>query len=127
MVNLKISAWLREKTLTILADTFCQLFLTGWLAEVSSRAADIMDISFKIGILCHFYSFFQNRFMTSGLKNPSLMKGQGAEIASAETAAITGKTELNLFQCRNSTFGIVHRMPGICIWQIIDIIHLLLC
>ena len=126
VIYLKVSTWLRKKTLAILTDSFCQLFLTGWLSEICGRTAYIMNITLKIRILCHFDGFFQNRFMASGLKDSALMKCQCTEITSTETATVAGETEFNFLQCRNTAFGIIHRMPGVSIWQIIDIIHFLL-
>mgnify|MGYP002627696202 CR=1 FL=1 len=116
-----------EKALAILADTFCQLFLTGRLTKIGSRSAYIMDISLEFRIFCHFDSFLQDRFMTPCLEDTSLMKGQGTEITAAEAAAIAGKTEFDLFQSRYTAFCIVHGMPGIRIRQIVNVIHFLLC
>ena len=126
MIRSEVFAGLRKQTLPVRADTLGQLFLTGWLSEICGRTAYIMNITLKIRILCHFDGFFQNRFMASSLKDSALMKCQCTEITSTETATVAGETEFNFLHCRNTAFGIIHRMPGVSIWQIIDIIHFLL-
>ena len=72
-----------------------------------------MNIALKIRILSHFYCFFENGFMASGLKDPALMKSQGTEITATETAPVAGEAEFDFLQCRNTAFGVIHRMPGV--------------
>ncbi len=60
-----------------------------------------MDIAFEIRILRHLFSFFENGIMTSGLKDPSLMKGQRTEITAAKAATVARQTEFDLFQSRD--------------------------
>ena len=126
MVYGKVSARFREKTLPVLADTFGELLLTGWLPEVCGRASDIMDIALEIRIMSHFFCFFENGLMTSRLENASLMERQSTEITAAETAPVARQAEFDLLQSRDSAFGVIHRMPGILIGKVVNIVHLLL-
>lgn len=60
-----------------------------------------MDIAFKIRILRHLFSFFQNGIVTSCLKDTALMKGQRTEITASKASSVAGQTEFDLFQCRD--------------------------
>ena len=126
MVYGKVSARFREKTLPVLADTFGELLLTGWLPEVCGRASDIMDIALEIRIMSHFFCFFENGLMASRLENASLMERQSTEITTAETAPVARQAEFDLLQSRDPASGVIHRMPGILIGKVVNIVHLLL-
>src|SRR5699024_11572995 len=126
MICFQIPAGFREKTLTIFADSFCQLLLAGWMAEISGRPAHIMDISFEIRFFGKSYSLLQYGFMASGLYDPSLMKSQGTEIAASKASPVAGNTEPYLFHGRNLSFLFIHRMIGSHIGKTVNLIHLLL-
>ena len=59
MVSPKILAGGREEALSVFTYPLGQLFFTGGMPEIGSRAAHIMDISFKILILRHLFCFCQ--------------------------------------------------------------------
>ena len=113
----------RKQALPLLADSFCQLLFAGRITEISRGASYIMDIAFKIRILCHLFSFFQNGIMTSRLKDTALMKGQRTEITASKASSVAGQTEFDLFQCRNPAFFLIHGMILSRIRQIVNIVH----
>ena len=82
-----------------------------------------MDIAFKIRILRHLFSFFQNGIVTSCLKDAALMKSQRTEITASKASSVAGQTEFDLFQCRDPAFFLVHGMISSCIRQIVNIVH----
>ena len=127
MIYSQIWTGFRKKALSVLTDTLCELFLTGRLSEICRWTAHIVNISFKVRILCHRFRFFQNRFMTSCLKNSSLMKGQGTEITASKAPTVACKAEADFLQCRDTPLLFVHRMISSGIRQIINIVHFLLC
>ena len=55
------------------------------------------------------------------------MKGQGTEITASKAPSVACQAELNLFQCRNTTLLLIHRMNFLRIGHCIHIIHLPLC
>ena len=61
--------------------------------------------------------------MAAGLDDPSLMKGQCTETASAKTAPVADEAEPDLGDSRNSAKCLVGRMIRSHIRQRIDIIH----
>ena len=126
MVCGQILAGRWEKTVPVLAHALGQLFLTGWLAEICGRPAYIMNITLEILILGHMKRFFENGFMASGLQDPSLMEGEGAEAAASKTAPVAGEAEFDLLQCRNAAVLLVHGviLPGI--GKVVHIVHLIL-
>ena len=85
-----------------------------------------MNITLEFRIICHSGSFFDQRLMTSGLKNSSLMKSQGAEITAAKAPSVACQAELDFFQCWNSAQLLIHGMNFLRIRQGIYIIHFLL-
>ena len=103
-------AWRGKQALLILADPFRELFLTRWLSEICCGTTHIVNITLELRIICHSGSFFDQRLMTSGLKNSSLMKSQGAEITAAKAPSVACQAELNFFQCRNSAQLLIHGM-----------------
>ena len=96
MICIQVFARCREQTLFCLTHAFGQLLFTGWMPEICSRSAHIMDISLKIRILRDLLCLLQQRFVTSCLYDPPLVEGQCAEAASAKTAPVADQTELDL-------------------------------
>ena len=127
MIYSQVFAWRGKQALLILADPFCELFLTRWLSEICCGTTHIVNITLELRIICHSGSFFDQRLMTSGLKNSSLMKSQGAEITAAKAPSVACQAELDFFQCRNSAQLLIHGMNFLRIRQGIYIIHFLLC
>ena len=125
MVGINIGARLGEQALSVLAHAVFQLLGTGRMAEVGRRAADVMDIALEAVQLRQNLSFAQNRFMAARLNDASLMRMNSAEGTAAEAASAADKAELNLFERRNASLGIIARMPLTHIRQIVDSVHLL--
>src|SRR5699024_11608729 len=112
MICLQIFTWFWKKALSICTDSLCHLLLAGRVTEICRRPSHIMDITLKIRLSGKFLCLFQNRFLTSGLDNPSMMKGQGAEITAPEAAPVTGNAEPDLFDSRTFSLFLVHRVIG---------------
>ena len=126
MIYSQVFAWRGKQALLILADPFRELFLTRWLSEICCGTTHIVNITLELRIICHSGSFFDQGLMTSGLKNSSLMKSQGAEITAAKAPSVACQAELDFFQCRNSAQLLIHGMNFLRIRQGIYIIHFLL-
>ena len=124
MVRIQVFTGDRKQALTVPAYSVFHLFLAGWMAEICSGAPDVMDISFKILILCDDLCLFQKRTMTPCLDDPPLVEGQRAEAASAEAAAAADQAEADLRYGRNSAFFFIRGMIRPCVRKGIDIIHL---
>ena len=127
MIYSQVFAWRGKQALLILADPFRELFLTRWLSEICCGTTHIVNITLELRIICHSGSFFDQRLMTSGLKNSSLMKSQGTEITATKAPSVACQAELDFFQCRNSAQLLIHGMNFLRIRQGIYIIHFLLC
>ena len=110
MVDLHVGAWLREQTLAVFTHADLHLLFAGGLAEVCRGAADVMNVAFKIGILGHFFRFFQKRFVAAGLNDAALVERQRAEAACAEAPAAAGKTEFHFFNGGDAAEGFVIRV-----------------
>lgn len=95
MIYSQVFAWRGKQALLILADPFRELFLTRWLSEICCGTTHIVNITLELRIICHSGSFFDQRLMTSGLKNSSLMKSQGAEITAAKAPSVACQAELD--------------------------------
>ena len=80
MIYSQVFAWRGKQALLILADPFRELFLTRWLSEICCGTTHIVNITLELRIICHSGSFFDQRLMTSGLKNSSLMKSQAQKL-----------------------------------------------
>lgn len=99
------------------------LLFAGGLAEVCRGAADVVNVAFKIGILGHFFRFFQKRFVAAGLNDAALVERQRAEAACAEAPAAAGKTEFHFFNGGDAAEGFVIRVIGARIGQGVGVIH----
>ncbi len=64
--------------------------------------------------------------MASGLNDPSLMEGKGAETAGAKAAPVADEAELDLTDSRNTAKSLIRGVIASHIRQSIDVIHLLL-
>ena len=74
------------------------LFDAGRYTEIRGRSAYIMDIAFEIRFFREKLCLFHNGFMTPGLDDPSLMKGQCTEAAASETAPVADQREFDLWK-----------------------------
>lgn len=73
-----------------LAKSLFKLQIAGGAAEIGRRPADVVYVSFKMGIIQKAFGFVYDRLLASAGYKPSLVKGKRTEIAGAETAAIVG-------------------------------------
>ena len=77
------------------AGAFTQLLFAGRVAEICGGAADVVDVALEIPVLHHDFRFPEDGFVASGLDDPPLMEGQGAEGAGAEAPPVGNQTELD--------------------------------
>ena len=105
------------------AGTFAQLLFTGRVAEIGGGAADVVDIAFEVLVLPHDFRFPEDGFVASGLDDPPLMEGQGAEGAGAEAAPVGHQTELDLFNGRNAPCLFVAGVVGAHVGKVVYRVH----
>ena len=96
-------------------------------AEICRGAADVVNVAFKIGILGHFFRFFQKRFVAAGLNVAALVERQRAETAGPTAAAVARQTVFDFPKRRHTAVFFIAWVIGAHVWKRIDIIHLLLC
>lgn len=125
VISDQVFAGRRKQALLCGAYAFCLLLFTGGLTEVGSWAANIVNISLKVGFLNQLLGLPQQRFVTSCLNDPPLMEGKGTKAATAETAATAGKAELDLLDGINAAVLFIHGMVVSHVGEVIGIIHLL--
>ena len=101
------------------------LFTAGGLSEIGGRSAHIMDISFKILLLCQSLSFAYDCILATASDLPALMISNGAEAAAPEAAAWAYDAEFNLLESGYSAQSIISRMPLILEGKCVDIIEFL--
>ena len=106
------------------AGTLCQLLFTGGMAEIGGGAAYIVDIALEVLVVGHALCFPENGFVASGLDDPPLMEGQGAEGAGTEAAPVGNQAEFHLVDGRNAAVLGVAGVPGTHIGQLVNSIHL---
>ena len=95
VVGVHILAGGGVKALPPAAGTLTQLLFTGRVAEICGGAADVVDVALEIPVLHHDFRFPEDGLMASGLDDPPLMEGQGAEGAGAEAPPVGHQTELD--------------------------------
>ena len=96
------------------------------MTEVGCGAAYIVDVALEILILDHQLRFLQNGFVASGLNDPPLMEGKGAEGAGTKTAPVADQTEFDFLNGGNASGLSVAGMPGAAVGECVYRIHLLL-
>ena len=126
VIRVQVFAGLREQALLALARAARQLTLAGRAAEVGGRAAHIVYVALEAGPPGQQFGLGEHRFVTARGHNAPLMKGQRAERARAEAAAVVRDRELDLLKRRNAARRVVHRMPGAHVGQGIGFVQLLL-
>ena len=87
MVNLHVSAHIRIQAVLVRAHAAYELLVAGREAEVCGRPAHIVDISFKILLLCQSLSFAYDCILATASDLPALMISNGTEAAAPEAAA----------------------------------------
>lgn len=110
VVNFKCGARLRCKTFLAHAESLGKLFITGGHSEIGCRAAYIVYVAFEIGHFRYSFRFRKYRFLAPYSNAPALMKGYGAEVAVAETAAVMSDREAHLLNSRNASESFVRRV-----------------
>lgn len=95
------------------------------MAEVSRRAADVVNVSFKVRQLGHPLRFPQQRFVAAVLDNPALMARNSAKVTVAEAAALARQAELYFLQGRHAAGLVVHGMPAPLKGQLVNGVHFL--
>ena len=126
MISTDILTWLREQALTVRAGALGQLLFAGRKTEIGSRAAYIVDITLKIGLLRQKLRFFHQRLMASCLNNAALMEGQRTEAAGSKAATVADQAEFDFPNSRNTAICFVTRMVISHVRKRIDLIHLFL-
>ena len=126
MISTDILTWLREQALTVRAGALGQLLFAGRKTEIGSRAAYIVDITLKIGLLRQKLRFFHQRLMASCLNNAALMEGQRTEAAGSKAATVADQAEFDFPDSRNTAICFVTRMVISHVRKRIDLIHLFL-
>ena len=124
VVRNQIGAGFRGETLSVFAGTDFQLLSTCRRSEIGSRAADVVDVAFEFGVVCHLHSFLDDRSLASRLHDPPLMESQSAEIAAAIAAAVGRNAELDFLDGGDAARIFIHRMIGPHVGKRIDVIHL---
>ena len=85
-----------------------------------------MDVSLEIGLLNQLFRFPHHRVLAAGGDGSSLMEGDGAEIAGAETAPIMGDGEFHLFNGGDAALCFINRVIGSLIGQLKHMVQLFL-
>ena len=88
MICNQVAAGGGEEALPIWTGTMRFLLFAGGRTEIGGRPADIMDIALEIGGFGHALCLREKGLVAACLDNAPLMKGQGAEGAATEAAAI---------------------------------------
>ena len=84
-----------------------------------------MDVPLEILILRDAFCLRHDGLVAAHLYSPSLMKREGTEIASSETAAVADQGKPDLRDRRHTALCLVGRMIRSLIRKRIDIVHLL--
>ena len=101
MVDFEVGTGLRIQAAAVLAGPLGELLVTGGTPEFGSGASDVVDVAFEIGIFQAGLSLIEDGLVTAGLDNPSLVEGQGAEIAVAKTAPVGSEAEFDLAELQS--------------------------
>ena len=82
-----------------------------------------MNISLEVRVLRHALCLGQNGFMTAGLNDSALMKGQSAKGTGPEAAPIGYQTEFHFPDCGNAAGFAVAGVRIPAVGQVIDGVH----
>ena len=124
VVSNQVGAGFRGETLSVFAGTDFQLLPTSRRSEIGSRPANVVDVAFEFGVVCHLHSFLDDRSLASRLHDPPLMESQSAEIAAAVAAAVGRNAELDLLDGGDAARIFIHRMIGPHVGKRVDVVHL---
>ena len=125
MVDFEVGTGLRIQAAAVLAGPLGELLVTGGTPEFGSGASDVVDVAFEIGIFQAGLSLIEDGLVTAGLDNPSLVEGQGAEIAVAKTAPVGSEAEFDLAESRDAAIFLIGGVIGAHKGQRVDVVHLL--
>ena len=114
MVRVQIGAGLRRETAAVRAEAQLFLFQAAGMAEIGRGPSNIVDIALEQGVPGHGLRLRDDAFMAAGGDVPSLVEGQGAEIAAPEAAPVVDDAEAHLLDGGHAPQGVVHGMglPG---------------
>ena len=107
VVDLEVGAGLGGKTFATGANTVGQLLVAGGVTEVGSWAADVMDVTLKIGERGDLSRFFDHALLTARAHRSALVEGERAEVAAAKAAAVVRDGEFDLFDAGHAAFFLV--------------------
>ena len=105
------------------AGALTQLLFTGRVAEIGGGAADVVDVALEIPVLHHDFRFPEDGLVASGLDDPPLMEGQGAEGAGAEAAPVGHQAEPDLFNGGDAPCLFIAGMIGAHVGKVIHRVH----
>ena len=112
VIHLQLRAGLGRQALAVLAQAVFQLLFAGGVAEVGGRAANVVDVSFKVRVVGHLLGLVDDRFLAAGDHLPSLVEGDGAEVAVAKAAAVLDDRELDLLDGVHSAQRLIGGVIG---------------
>ena len=112
VVDVHVGTGLGSQTFAVLAKTILQLFFAGGIAEVCGWPAHVVDVSLEVRIAGHLLGFLKDGFLAAGDNLPSLMKGDGAEVAVAEASAILHDGEFDLLDGIDTAQLFIGRVVG---------------
>ena len=125
MVDFEVGTGLRIQAAAVLAGPLGELLVTGGTPEFGSGASDVVDVALEVGIFQAGLSLIEDGLVTAGLDNPSLVEGQGAEIAVAKTAPVGSEAEFDLAERRDAAVFLIRGVIGAHEGQRVDVVHLL--
>ena len=105
------------------AGTLTQLLFTGRVTEIGGGAADVVDVALEIPVLHHDFRFPEDGFVASGLDDPPLMEGQGAEGAGTEAPPVGNQTELDFLNGGDAPRLFIAGMIGAHVGKVIHRVH----
>lgn len=87
-------------------------------------AADVVDVAFEVGVVCHLLGFCDKRGAAAHLHDAPLVERERAESALAEAPAVARERELHFLDSGNPARSIVVGVRGADERQAIDRIEL---
>ena len=114
---------LRIQAMPVAADLAAALFGTGGQMEIGGRAADIMDVAFKIGQFGQPVDFSQNGRVAARPHDAPHVVGDRAKPAAAVAAPVRRDAEADLLQGRHTALCGVGRMPRARVGQCVDAVQ----
>jgi len=117
VVSAQSGAWLRRDALAVFADPPLLLFGTARFKEICCRSTEVMDISFEIRVRDQGLGFVQNRRFAAPGDDPSMMEGDGAEMATTVATAMAVDRKAHFFDRRYAALGHIRGVDLAGKWQ----------